>query len=114
VNITSTQKAQQFLANLYAGDQDRFSNTGFAAQSQNSALPIIATYVLQTLGIPTAEFSANYNLDSTDDAGRSEFKFSAGHGANGTPVVYLNGVETDLGADTPLSDWYTLIDGLIN
>jgi hypothetical protein len=114
VNISSTTKAQQFLSNLYAGDQDRFSNDAFSSQSQSSAVPIIATYVLQTLGIPTAEFSANYYLGSTDDAGRIEFKFSAGHGVNGTPVVYLNGVETDLSADTPLSEWYKVIDGLIN
>jgi predicted DsbA family dithiol-disulfide isomerase len=113
VSLTSAAKAQQFLINLFTGDYDKFSNSSFANESQNSVLSIIAAYILETLGIPTADFTTNYNLPSTDEAGRIEFKFSAGRGVNGTPVVYINGMETTLNEATPLSQWNQIIDELI-
>jgi protein-disulfide isomerase len=114
VNISSTAKAQTFLANLYAGDQNQFSNSALAGKGQNAVVQQLASYVQTKLSISTTEFLANYNPDTTDTAGRVEFKYSASRGANGTPVVYLNGVESSIDESTSLSTWYSIIDGLLS
>jgi protein-disulfide isomerase len=114
VNVTSTTSAQQFLTKLYAGDQNQFSNAALADVGQTAVIAKLATYVNQNFGIPTATFNTNYNAANTDNLGRIEFKYSASRGANGTPVVYLNGVESDLDSDSTLQQWYKEIDALIN
>jgi protein-disulfide isomerase len=114
VNISSTTSAQQFLTKLYEGDQNQFSNTALADVGQTAVIAKVADYVSQNFGISTTTFNSNYNAANTDNLGRIEFKYSTSRGANGTPVVYLNGVESDLDADSTLSQWYAEIDALIN
>jgi protein-disulfide isomerase len=114
VNITSTTSAQQFLSKLYAGDQDLFNNTALAETGQTAVVAKLATYVSKNFGISESTFNTNYNDPNTDNLARIEFKYSTSRGVNGTPVVYLNGVESDLDLDTPLSQWIAEIDALIN
>jgi predicted DsbA family dithiol-disulfide isomerase len=114
VNVTSTTLAQQFLTKLYSGDQDQFSNEALGDVGQTAVIAKVADYVSQNFGISTTVFNTNFNAANTDNLGRIEFKYSGSRGVNGTPVVYLNGVESDLGVDAPLSQWYSEIDALIN
>jgi protein-disulfide isomerase len=113
-NISSPDKARQMLANLYAGDQSQFSNTALQGKGQDAVLTTLASYVQSKLAISASEFTANYNRDSTDTLGRVEFKYSASRGNNGTPVVYVNAVESSIDESTPLATWYAIIDGLLS
>jgi hypothetical protein len=114
VNVTSTTFAQQFLSNLYAGDMAQFTNEALADSGQTEVVEKIANYVNQKFGIATSVFYANYNAANSDNLGRIEFKFATGRTVNGTPCVYLNGQESDLDGDSPLSQWYAEIDALLN
>jgi protein-disulfide isomerase len=114
VNISSTASAQQFVTKLYGGDMNLFTNEALADVGQTDVIARIATYVSQNFGISSSTFNANFQAANTDNLGRIEFKYATSRTVNGTPLVYLNGVESDLDGDSPLSQWYAEIDALIN
>ena len=106
-----TDKAKEFLKKLYDGDQNLFDNSAMSSKGQTEVVNYAADYVQKNLGISQSEFIPKYN--NADEDTRIEFKFAASHGVNGTPIVYVNGVETDLGAGTPYSTWKSFLDGLL-
>jgi hypothetical protein len=88
-------RPSKFLSNLYINkDQDQFENGLLAETGQTAVVQKFAQYGSTTLGITSDKFRASYQKDTTDTAARIEFKYSASRGANGTPIVSLNGVES--------------------
>lgn len=108
VQQISLDKAKTFLTNIYNGDQDQFD---LPTKCENDVVKLVASYVEKTLSISQSDFLEQY--DKCDSLARIEFKFAASHRVNGTPVCFLNGVESDLGAGTPISTWKSVIDQLI-
>lgn len=108
VQQISLDKAKTFITNIYNGDQDQFD---LPSKCENDVLKLVAQYVENTLSIPQSEFLKQY--DNSDSLARIEFKFAASNRVNGTPICFLNGVESDLGAGTPFSTWKSVIDQLI-
>jgi hypothetical protein len=70
--------------------------------------------VSQNCRIFTTNFKTDSNAANRDHLESIEPKYSASTGANGTPVVDLNGVQSDLDSDSGLSEWYAEIDALVN
>ena len=108
VQQISADKAKKFLDNIYNGDQDQFD---LPDKCENDVVKLVASYVERTLSIPQADFLQKY--EDSDSLARIEFKFAASQRVNGTPICFLNGVESDLGAGTPFSTWKSVIDELI-
>lgn len=113
VKALSVEKAQQFIRNLLNGDQDQFSNSAMIDTSEKEVLADVAGYLTSKLGISAADFLAKYNSGDVSSDARIDFKFSATHAVSGTPVVYVNGVESELSAGQPLDEWVKFINQLL-
>lgn len=109
VDQISRDKAKTLMDNIFLSDQEKFD---LPSKSQDEVIQIVAKYVEDTLSISQTDFLSKF-YDAESDA-RIEFKFAASNRVNGTPICFLNGVETDLGAGTPLATWQQTIDALIN
>lgn len=113
VNMTSNEEAKTMISNILLGDQDKFGNSVMADTTQNQAVTMVAEYVATTTKVTQDEFLANYKNSESDSNARIEFKFCASQRVSGTPVVFLNGIESDLGANTPISTWTSVLDELL-
>jgi hypothetical protein len=72
-----------------------------------------AAYVSGKFKIDYNEYLAKFDDPEIRSEAVSTFGFGATHTVDGTPTVFLNGVSTDLGSDTPISTWTQIIDDLL-
>lgn len=112
VKAIDEEIAKRFIDALYAGDIDMFQNDAMKKNSEETVLKIVAQYVAEKFGVSNSDFLEMYSKADTSMDARIEFKFAAVHSVCGTPTVYVNGVETEIGAETEIEKWFELLDPL--
>ena len=106
-------KAKLMIEKLFSGDQDLFGNTAMGNVPQSKVPETFADYVQEKLGIDKVAYLSRFNDANVRSLASATFAFASKRGIDGTPTVYLNGVATDMGPDTPMSTWTQIIDELL-
>jgi protein-disulfide isomerase len=110
----SPDAAKEMIAALFSGDQNKFSNNALLDVPESQIPAHFANYVSDKFKVDRAAYLEKFQDPTARSDAGATFGFGATHGVDGTPTVFLNGVATDLGTDTPLSTWTRVIDELLN
>lgn len=106
-------KARKMIENLFSGDQDLFGNGAMGDVPESQVPDRFASYTQEKFGIDKAEFITTFKKSEVRSLASATFAFASKRGIDGTPTVFMNGVATDLGVETPISTWTQLIDSLL-
>jgi thiol-disulfide isomerase/thioredoxin len=112
--LNSTDIAKRVIDAFYTrNDQAKFSNDALAQVPESQIPGVYADYVSANFGFDRATFLANFNDAAIKAAAGSTFGWAAGHAVDGTPTITFNGALTDLGPESTVNDWTTIIDSLL-
>jgi protein-disulfide isomerase len=110
----SPDSAKKMIEALYAdGDQDKFSNSALQDVPESKIPEHFADYVSNKFKVDRAAYLQKFQDPVARSEASATFGFGATHSVDGTPTVFLNGVATELGTDTPMSTWTRVIDDLL-
>ena len=109
----SNDLGRQFIDALYEGEQNQFSNAALSDVPEAQITERVLQYICKKYSIDYDKLYSYFT--SSDVASPSAYgQYFAGiHGVDGTPTVFINGVMTDLSPETPVTTWYSVIDGLL-
>jgi hypothetical protein len=112
--LNSTDIGKRVIDALYTNnDQAKFSNDALAQVPESQIPGVYADYVAINFGFDRTTFLANFNNAAIKAATASTFGWAAGHTVDGTPTITFNGALTDLGPDSTVNDWTSIIDSLL-
>jgi hypothetical protein len=113
--LNSTDLAKSTIDSFYTNnDQAKFSNDALSTVPEADIPGVFADYFANKFGFDRAKFLANFNDAGIRAAAAATFGWAAGHTVDGTPTITFNGALTDLGPDSTVTDWTTIINSLLN
>jgi hypothetical protein len=113
--LNSTDLAKTTIDSFYSNnDQAKFSNDALSTVPESQIPGVFADYFAAKFGFDRNTFLTNFNDATIRAAAASTFGWAASHTVDGTPTITFNGALTDLGPDSSVTDWTTLINSLLN
>jgi predicted DsbA family dithiol-disulfide isomerase len=113
-NSLSPSIARELVHGLYVkGDQNQFTASALQTTPESKVVQSITTYIASTYGLDPVKVQQAYNATETVQNTRIDFKYAFVRHIPGTPTIYVNGAQSELGSDTTLSDWASFIKNLL-
>ena len=113
VKLLSEDKVRVLINKLYKGDQDMFLNGPMESKGEKQSIQYIAQWASNLIGIEKDILVNKYSELEPNLAARVDFKFAGYHGVSGTPTIFINEMPSEMGSQSTIQDWQSLIDSLL-